>query len=157
MKAAAQKTTKYDRIDTSVKIDPSERMAEQSHKRACDVNCILAKYQKTGVIDHVKTHGPQYMDVPAIDYREAMEIVASSNSMFEELPARARDYFDNSPEKFLTYVQDPQTDYTKLHELGLLDPQYVPQNATEEHTETSEGSSATSKSGESDAEASEEG
>ncbi len=148
----------HPRTDTKIYFDKDEDMTEQSHKQACNVNCIMAKYQKTGVIDHIKIHGPQYMDVPAIDYREAMEIVANSNSMFEELPSRARLHFDNSPEKFLEYVQDPNNDHEKLHELGLLQPGYVkPAKTADAPENTSQGSSkaATSKSGsDSDAKAS---
>ena len=147
--------TPHPRTNTSISFDPAGDRTEQSHKEELNINNILAKFQRTGVIDHVKEHGPQYADVPAIDYREAMEIVTSSNSMFEELPSRARKYFNNDPAQFLETMQNPETKPQVLHELGLLDPTYTPPQATEEHTEAKKGSKATSNSeGGSDAPAS---
>ena len=69
----------------SITFDPAGNLTEQSHKDELNINNILARFQKTGVLDHVKEHGPQYADVPALDYREAMEIVTASNTMFAEL------------------------------------------------------------------------
>lgn len=145
-----QNLTPRPRTKTSIDFDPAGNMTEQSHREELNINNILAKFQRTGVVDHVKEHGPQYADVPAIDYREAMEIVTSSNSMFNELPARARAYFDNDPAKFLESVQNPDTDLNKLHEIGLLRPDYSPENATEELTEASQDTE-TAQSEENDA------
>ena len=146
------------RINSGITFDPSENMTEQSHKEELNINNILAKFQRTGVIEHIKEHGPQYADVPAIDYREAMEIVTNSNSMFAELPSRARAHFDNDPAKFLETMQNPETKAETLHQLGLLDPSYTPPEATQEPLEAKEGSNATSSSGgDSDALASEQG
>ncbi len=123
-------------------------MTEQSHKKECDINQIMKKFQKTGVLDHVKKHGGEYADIPSQDYREAMEIITTADSMFEELPSEARAKFDNDPVKFLEYVQNEENK-TALHEMGLLDPSYEPQKAeNSEQTEGSKkGSKATSNSG----------
>ncbi len=102
----------------AITFDKSEDMCEQSHKKACDVNSIMARFQKSGIIDHHAKHGLHYGEVPAIDYREAMEIVATSNSMFAELPSKARQYFDNDPAKFLEYTENPEN-HTKLTELDI--------------------------------------
>ena len=86
-----------------------------------------------------------------------MEIITSADSMFEELPSMARKKFNNDPEQFLEYVQNPDN-ITSLHEMGLLDPRYNPDIATEQSNESeqSKGSDATSNSeGGSDATASE--
>lgn len=141
----------------AIKFDPKEDRTEQSHKTACNVNYILRKYQKSGVVDHIKQHGPEYADVPAHDFREAMEVVTKASSMFEELPSRARAKFKNDPAQFLEYVQNPDN-IESLHDLGLTDPFYEPPNTTkeEEKGEEKKGSTATSNSeGDSDANASE--
>jgi len=150
----------------AIKFDKSEDMCEQSHKKACDVNSIMARFQKTGVIDHHAKHGLHYGEVPAIDYREAMEIVANSNSMFAELPSKARQYFDNDPAKFLEYTENPEN-HKKLAELDLglgTSPKVVEktENPTEEEkTEktTKQKASNASSNGEatSDAQASGKG
>ena len=76
-----------------------------------------------------------------------METVTKANTMFEELPSRARAKFNNSPEQFLEYVQNPDNQES-LHDMGLLDPEYEPITtpAKEEKGEEN-GSEATSNSG----------
>ncbi len=138
--------------------DKKEDKTEQSHKKECDVNHILRKYAKTGVLEHVKKHEGQYADIPAQDFREAMEIIATSKSMFEELPSEARKKFHNDTAEFLEFVQDPNNK-TELHKMGLLDPNYKPPTTPEkEENGKSQGSEATSNSGAgSEATASEKG
>lgn len=67
----------------------------------------MAKYQKTGLIDHVNQHGPTYGDQPAADdYHAAMNMVANTNSVFAELPSTVRDAFENDPSQYLEYIAD---------------------------------------------------
>jgi len=61
------------------------------------------------------------MDIPAIDYHEALNIVADAESMFEELPSTIRAQFENDPHKFLEFVQDPNN-LDEMRELGLAKP-----------------------------------
>lgn len=104
-----------------------ETMTEQFHKDACDVNNIMAKYQTTGVLDHVAKYEPQYGEVEATDYNDAMCIIASANSMFEELPSRAREHFHNDPAEFLEYVTDlDDTKMEMMKDLGLTNGEYMP-------------------------------
>lgn len=105
-------------IKTQVYFDPDENQAKQSFKDECDINKIMARFQKTGILDHYTKHAPQYMDIPAIDYHEALNIIATAESMFEELPSEARKKFDNDPEKFLEFVQNP-ANAEQLADLGL--------------------------------------
>ncbi len=143
------------RRSVAITFDPEGNRTEQSHKKACDVNQIMKRYIKTGVIDHVKENAPRYMDVPAIDYTEAMAMVASADSMFEELPAQARRHFNNDPAQFLEYVQSPDAIPELLHELGLTNPNIQLQGEVDESPGAKEGSEATSNSeGGSDAPAS---
>ncbi len=160
MKASTVKTSKYHRElrQFAISFPPEGNLTEQSHRDDLNINNILKKFQKTGVIDHVKEHGATYGDVPAQDFREAQEIITTASSMFEELPSRARKHFDNDPAKFLEAMQNPDTKTETLHKIGLLNPDYTPPNATEEHIEAQKGSEATSPSeGGSDAPASGEG
>ena len=82
---------------------------QQSFKDETDINAIMAKYQKTGLIDHVNEHGAHYGDQPqAEDFHAAMNMVASTSSMFEELPSSTREQFDNDPAQFLEYLSDEE-------------------------------------------------
>lgn len=105
-------------IKTPMYFEPDENQAKQSFKDECDINKIMAKFQKTGLINHYASHAPQYGDIPAIDYHEALNIVATAESMFEELPSEARKKFENDPEKFLEFVQNPANS-EELAKLGL--------------------------------------
>jgi phage internal scaffolding protein len=90
--------------------DPSEGMTEQSHKAECDINNIMARYTKTGTLDHVRRYEGQYLDLPPDDFQEAQQKVADAKSMFEELPSQLRSHFGNDTMKFLDFcvsTRDP--------------------------------------------------
>ena len=107
-------------------------LTQQHSKDQVDINNIMARYIKTGVLDHVAKYQPQYRDNNATDYQESMNIVIKADEMFSELPAQARKHFDNDPAAFLDFVQDP-ANHDKLHELGLTEnPPLVPQPKTTE-------------------------
>lgn len=102
----------------AIQFDHSLDMAKQSFADECNINKIMAKFQRTGAIDHVHKYGPSYGDVTSATLHEAMNIIADAESMFEELPASLRKKFGNDPEQFLDYVQDPNN-LEEMRELGL--------------------------------------
>lgn len=97
-------------------------MTKQSHKKECDIHNILSQYQKTGVITHVSSARPSYLDLPSdIDFQNALHVLEQAEEAFDNLPSSVRHYFDNDPSQFLAAFHDPsQTD--KLREFGLLKP-----------------------------------
>lgn len=124
-----------------------ESLTEQNHARECDINVIMAKYAKTGVIDHVNDFQAQYGDASSVDFTEAMQLVANAQSMFQELPARARAHFDHDPAQFLHYMESLEEGDDAagalLSELGLAEPGFVPkppEDPREEPTEAPAGS-----------------
>jgi len=112
---------RFQRKRTSITfIKPS--MAKQSMRDECDINNILKKYMKTGVIDFVNKRSPQYGDFPAYDLKEAMQVVQQANEMFADMPAALRDRFGNSPENFLEFIQDTKN-RQEAEALGLIAPE----------------------------------
>lgn len=99
----------------------SPSRTKQAHKQECDINHILARYKRTGVLDFQQRHEPQYGDVTAIDFQEAQFTVAKANGMFAAMPAHLRARFDNDPGKFLTFVHD-ERNRVEAEDLGLLKP-----------------------------------
>lgn len=87
----------------AIAFDPADSMTEQSHKSACDINNIMARYTKTGTLDHVRRYEGQYLDIPPGDFQEAENRVAEAKSMFEELPSQVRLHFSNDTSKFLEF------------------------------------------------------
>jgi len=100
----------------------TDDLTKQSAKDECDINLIMARYLKTGVLDFVNKNAPQYGDVTGYEFQAAMETVAKGKSMFAELPAAIRDEFDNNPEFFLEFVNDPEN-LPQMAEMGLLRPE----------------------------------
>lgn len=94
-------------------------MTEQSHAKACDVNNIMKKYIKTGVLDHAKAYSGYYADVPQIDFHEAQNVIAKAEQVFMEIPAQVRRRFDNDPGKFLDFIHDPASRKEAI-ELGFI-------------------------------------
>jgi len=78
---------------------------KQEFKAECDINSILKKFRTTGALTHVQQHGPQYGIASGEEYADAMRVVATANTMYEELPSHIRKEF-SGPEQFLDFVQD---------------------------------------------------
>lgn len=99
---------------------------KQAHKAECDINNILARFKRTGVLDFQQKHAPQYGDVTAIDFQEAQFIIAEAKGMFAALPAHLRSRFENDPAKFLAFVQD-ERNRNEAEDLGLLKEKVKPE------------------------------
>lgn len=83
---------------------------KQSFKKECDINTIMARYRKTGVLDFLSQRKPEYLDVTGADFREAMDLVAGAKANFGLLPAEIRSRFRNDPALFLEAWDDPARD-----------------------------------------------
>lgn len=90
----------------AIAFDPAESRTEQSHKASCDINNIMARYTKTGVLEHVRQYEGQYMDLPPGDFHDCQNKVAAAKSMFYELPSRLRAHFSNNPAQFLQFCAE---------------------------------------------------
>lgn len=99
---------------------------QQQFKDDCDINLIMAKYIKTGVLDHQREHGAEYGFASSDTFRDSMEIVSKANSMFEDLPSSIRSKFENNPAKFLDFVQDPKN-LKQMQEMGLANKSNPPE------------------------------
>jgi len=93
-------------------------LTKQSFTAECDINNIMRKYQKTGAIDHVNKHEASYGYATSHDFQEALEIIRTGQTMFDELPSSIRTKFENDPQKFLDFVQDNKNQ-AEMVELGL--------------------------------------
>ena len=101
---------------------------KQAFKDECDINKIMARYQQTGIDEFAHRHKGQFSDVTGYDFQEAMQTVASAQSLFHELPSSIRTRFENDPGKFLDFVHDPDN-ASEMHEMGLMRPDYQPPSA----------------------------
>lgn len=104
---------------------PSVGKTKQSFKDECDINVIMSRYMKTGVIDFVNKHQGRYGDVTGLDYQSAMQTISFAQSLFHELPSSVRTRFENDPAQFMDFVHDPSNE-AEMHSLGLMKSDYVP-------------------------------
>lgn len=112
--------TAYGPRNRVVLVCPEKGRTKQSHKAECDINNILAKFARTGVLEFVNERQGQYGDVTGIDFQNAQNLVAEATETFAQLPSKVRNEFDNDPAAYLDFVSDPNnTD--RMIELGLLE------------------------------------
>lgn len=96
-----------------------DTLTKQSFRDECNINNIMAKYIRTGVIDHANNYQAEYGFALALDYREANEIIIRADAMFLDLPSSVRERFDNDPAEFLAFVQD-EANLPEMQEMGLV-------------------------------------
>lgn len=94
---------------------------KQSFKAECDINSIVSRFLRTGILDFAQKNQPRYGDTTGCEYQSAMQTVATARSLFNDLPAALRSRFENEPAKFLDFVQDDRNREEALA-LGLLRP-----------------------------------
>lgn len=96
-------------------------MTKQSFKAECDINTLLAKYQKTGMLAHTSRFQGDYSDLTdSVDYHTAMNIVLDAQNAFDTLPSSVRAKFNNDPSEFLTFVSD-ENNLDEMREMGLTE------------------------------------
>jgi len=110
------------RADGSIKVstfnhEPSR--TQQQFKDQVDVNKIMSKFKKTGVINHLNSKSGVYSDLHEIpDLASALNTVAKAQTAFMELPSELRKKFGNDPENLIKYLQDDKN-IAESVELGL--------------------------------------
>ncbi len=97
-----------------------ESRAKQSFAKECDINFIMARYQKSGAVTHVNRHGADYGFATSLDFAESMRVVIKGQEMFDDLPSSIRSRFGNQPGAFLEFVQEEEN-YDEMVELGLIE------------------------------------
>ena len=102
-------------------------LTQQQFKDECDINRIMDRYLKTGVLsDPLDRRGtPKYGEYADIgDYMEHMNKVVEANEMFEALPASIRKRFNNNPADLIEFVMD-SNNRAEAEFLGLIDKEEV--------------------------------
>lgn len=100
---------------------------EQGHKRECDVNEIIKKYDKQGLISHISEIEAKFGDVTGADFKLMNDKVANAMSMFEKLPAAIRKRFRNSPGLLLEFMEN-ENNREEAIKLGLINKHWTPES-----------------------------
>ena len=95
----------------------------QQHKAAeCDINNIMSRYERDGILPHVNQYQGQYGDFTGVvDYQTALHLVQDAEDCFMSLPANIRKRFDNDPGQFFDFVSKP-ANVDEMISLGLAKP-----------------------------------
>ena len=101
-----------------VTITTLDARTEQCHRDDCDITKIIAKYDRTGVLNHVNEFEARYEDLTGLDYQTMLNTVANANSMFEGLPSEIRNQFANDPANFISFMDD-ENNNEQMYEMGL--------------------------------------
>lgn len=100
---------------------------EQAHKEQCDVNKIIRKYDRNGLISHVSRFEAQFGDVSGLEFKAMQDKVLHAKEEFNKLPSKIRNRFQNSPQKLLQFMDDANNRDEAI-ELGLINPQWTPES-----------------------------
>lgn len=112
----SERSTKRLSIDCS-----KDGRTQQHFQEQCNINTIVEKARKTGLLSHVNSRIPQYADVSKIpDYMQAMEIIIKADNAFYSLDAKTRERFANDPANMVEFLRDPKN-YDDAVKLGLVE------------------------------------
>lgn len=107
---------------------------QQHMKNECDVNSILEKYRKTGMINHIQQRQPKYADFSSYqDFKSNLDMVKETFAQFEQLPAHLRKRFQNNPEQLIEFLHD-DSNYDEAVKLGLVTKAEPPKATNDDQT-----------------------
>lgn len=93
---------------------------EQHHKQACDINNIVSKYRKTGLLPE-REGRPHYGDFTSGgDFQECMNMITEAEESFADLPSNLRKRFNNDPAALIDFMSD-ESNLDEAVKLGLVE------------------------------------
>lgn len=96
-----------------------EPLTVQSDAAAADINKIIARMEKSGMVT-ASTRSPYFGDVSEFgDLQDSLIKVQEANRRFMELPANIRERFANDPVKLVSFLED-EANRPEAEELGLV-------------------------------------
>ncbi len=110
-------------------------LTKQSFKKETDINQIMARFVKTGIItpEALANRQATFADVSEIgDFLECQLQIKEAEKAFMTLPADLRARFKNQPAQLLDFCKDPENKEEAI-ELGIIQkpPEPAPEPAPE--------------------------
>nr|QJB19687.1 MAG: internal scaffolding protein [Microvirus sp.] len=104
---------------------PQKRLTQQQFKDECDINRIVSRIMKTGVMPGTDTQA-LYGDFSSVpDLLEAQNTIIRAEAQFMALDAKTRARFHNDPAEFLDFVHQPEN-LSEMVKLGIANPPKAP-------------------------------
>lgn len=107
------------RVPVRVVCSEAEDRTQQAFKDECDINFLMKRYEKTGILPQGRSSPPQYVDATMFDFTEAQNRVAQVRGVFSMLDARTRARFENDPAKMLDFLANPEN-HAEAIKMGLM-------------------------------------
>lgn len=102
----------------TVNLEPS--LTIQSERDKCDLNIIKGIYDRTGIMNNIRTDSPRYGDfTSSSDYHDVLFRAQQAEEDFMSLPAELRARFSNDPGKLIDFVANPNN-AAEAVQLGLM-------------------------------------
>lgn len=119
----------YVKHDHVTAMHADDGVTRQEFADECDINILLAQYEKTGTINHYNSRSPEYLDVSDVpDLATSLDYLRAAEAAFMSLPAIVRKEFDNDAVKFVEYASDP-ANIDRMREWKLAPPKPAEQPA----------------------------
>lgn len=113
----------HDRVTAYVG-DVSRTRAEFQDE--CNINMIMKRYEKTGVITHYSKRQPVYLNLDeSIDFHHSMNLFVQAEAAFMRLPATVRKRFGNDAAEFVKFAEVPEN-LDQMRAWGLAPPAEEP-------------------------------
>lgn len=94
---------------------------KQSERDGTDINKIVARYRKTGILPATRRVQPVFADVTGIsDFHTMLNRVEAGKAAFQSLPAVVRKKFGNDVESMVAWLQDSKN-MDEAIEMGLVE------------------------------------
>lgn len=111
-----------DPLDIGIDCSVSPSLTKQSFHDECDINNIVNRGIRDGILTHLNEGTAQYVDVTQyLSYQESLNVVIAAQNAFNELPAEIRYEFANDPARYVDFCSNPKN-LPRMIELGLALP-----------------------------------
>lgn len=110
------------------KVFDGPSLTKTDQARDANVNNIVARYDRTGVLNHLAAAEGVYADVSELgSYQDAVNAVQGAQQQFLQLPSQLRARFDNDPAKFVDWstsatAEDRHQLYAEITGVRTKDP-----------------------------------
>lgn len=103
-------------------VNNAPSMTRQEFAAECDINVLMAHYEKNAVLPPQSQKVPQYFDASEVpDFRDALDMARQAEEAFMRVPAQLRKELDNDVYRFVEFAQDPEN-LEVMRKYGLAEP-----------------------------------
>lgn len=109
---------------------PDEGRTVQADRNEADINKILARFEKSGMITHLSKETPFYGDVSEFSgLQDCLIKVREADELFMGMSATIRERFENNPVKMVDFLADERNREEAISLGMVLPPPVTPEDS----------------------------